>query len=34
MKEKAEGYLNALYEQNPKAVGGQLPDEAFYFVEE
>ena len=34
MKEKAEVYLNALYEQNPKAVGGQLPDEAFYFVEE
>lgn len=34
MKEKAEGYLNVLYEQNPKAVGGQLPDEAFYFVEE
>ena len=34
MKEKAEGYLNALYEQNPKAVGGQLPDEAFYFAEE
>lgn len=33
MQKKAQGYLNALYEQNPKAVGGKLPDEAFYFVE-
>ncbi len=28
MQKKAQGYLNALYEQNPKAVGGKLPDEA------
>lgn len=26
-----DGYLQVLYAQNPQAVGGQLPDEAFYF---
>lgn len=31
MKEKLSGYLNVLYEQNPKAVGGQLPGEDFYY---
>lgn len=32
MKEKLSGYLNSLLEQNPEAVGGQLPDEAFYYT--
>lgn len=31
MKEKLSGYLQVLMEQNPKSVGGQLPDEEFYF---
>ncbi len=32
MKAKVSGYLSALYEQNPAAVGGTLPDEAFYLI--
>ncbi len=32
MKEKVSGYLNALYEQDPKSVGGKLPDEEFYYI--
>ena len=31
MKAKLSGYLSVLFEQNPKAVGGALPDDAFYF---
>lgn len=31
MKEKLEGYLKVLMEQNPKAVGGVLPGEDFYY---
>lgn len=31
MKDKLSGYLNVLYNQNPQAVGGTLPDEAFYY---
>lgn len=31
MKEKLSGYLSVLFEQNPKSVGGALPDDAFYF---
>ena len=31
MKEKLSGYLNVLFEQNPKAVGGALPDDGFYY---
>lgn len=27
----AEGYLQALYDQNPKAVGGAMPGEDFYY---
>ncbi len=25
------GYLNTLNEQNPQTIGGQLPDEDFYY---
>jgi NitT/TauT family transport system substrate-binding protein len=32
MKQKVSGYLNALYEQEPKAVGGKLPSEDFYYL--
>ncbi|MDD6884828.1 MAG: ABC transporter substrate-binding protein [Eubacteriales bacterium] len=34
MMEKVSGYLSALYAQNPEAVGGTLPDEAFYYLGE
>ena len=32
MKKALSGYLNVLYEVDPKAVGGKLPDDAFYAV--
>lgn len=32
MHSKLSGYLNVLFEQNPKSVGGELPDEDFYFA--
>ncbi|HWP79949.1 MAG TPA: ABC transporter substrate-binding protein [Candidatus Acidoferrum sp.] len=31
MTTKTDGYLAALYEQNPDSVGGKLPDEDFYL---
>ena len=31
MYEKLSGYLSVLYEQNPKAVGGALPESDFYY---
>lgn len=31
MKEKLSKYLEALYSQEPAAVGGKLPDETFYY---
>ena len=31
MKEKLSGYLNVLNEQNPKSVGGSLPEDDFYY---
>lgn len=31
MKTSLEGYLKVLFEQNPKAVGGAMPDDAFYY---
>lgn len=31
MKEKLSGYLQILYDQNPEAVGGNLPGDDFYF---
>ena len=33
MKEKVSGYLEVLFEANPKSVGGTLPDDAFYYSE-
>ncbi|MGL5414097.1 MAG: ABC transporter substrate-binding protein [Clostridium sp.] len=32
MKAKLESYLEILNDKNPKAVGGKLPNEDFYFV--
>ena len=34
LKEKLSGYLEVLYEQNPKAVGGALPGADFYYPAE
>ena len=34
MAQKAGGYLNALFAQNPASVGGSVPDEAFYYYAE
>lgn len=31
MKARVSGYLQVLYDQNPQAVGGALPDDAFYY---
>lgn len=32
MKTKVSGYLNVLFEQNPKSVGGNLPKDEFYYI--
>jgi len=32
MKTKINGYLNALYQQNPESVGGKLPTDDFYYI--
>lgn len=32
MKERIEAYLHVLYNQNPKAIGGAMPAEDFYYV--
>ncbi len=32
MKTQLSGYLATLLEQNPEAIGGSLPDDAFYYV--
>ncbi len=31
MQDKLGGYLEELYAQNPKAVGGALPEDGFYY---
>jgi NitT/TauT family transport system substrate-binding protein len=31
MKEKLSGYLQTLFDQNPKSVGDKMPDEGFYY---
>jgi len=33
MKQALSGYLSVLFEQDPKAVGGALPEEEFYYVQ-
>lgn len=32
MKNALSGYLEVLFEQNPTAVGGKLPEDGFYYV--
>jgi NitT/TauT family transport system substrate-binding protein len=32
MKTAVEGYLSVLFEQNPKSVGGALPEDDFYYA--
>ena len=32
MQKSLSGYLKVLFEQNPKSVGGKLPEDNFYFV--
>ncbi len=32
LRARLNGYLSILYDQNPKAVGGAIPGEDFYFV--
>lgn len=34
MKTALSGYLQVLYNQDPAAVGGQLPDDGFYYIAE
>ena len=34
MKTRLSGYLEALYEMEPSAVGGQMPDDGFYYLHE
>jgi len=31
MQQKLNGYLKVLFNQNPKSIGGKLPDETFYY---
>ena len=33
MKSAVSGYLSVLESQNPEAVGGAVPDDAFYYIE-
>ncbi|MCR4817713.1 MAG: PhnD/SsuA/transferrin family substrate-binding protein [Fretibacterium sp.] len=33
MREAVKGYLKVLFEAEPRSVGGALPDDAFYFME-
>jgi NitT/TauT family transport system substrate-binding protein len=34
MKAKIGGYLKTLFDQNPDAVGGTLPDDGFYYIKQ
>ena len=34
MKEQLSGYLQTLFDQNPKAVGGAMPSDEFYYTGE
>ena len=33
MKSKLNGYLETLFKQNPDSVGGEIPDDDFYYTE-
>ena len=32
MKTKLSGYLQVLFDANPKSIGGAMPDDAFYYI--
>ena len=34
MKTSVSAYLKTLYDANPQSIGGELPDDAFYYVSE
>jgi len=34
MKSAASAFINLLYTANPQSVGGKLPDDGIYYVEE
>ncbi len=34
MRDQIKGYLKALYDQNPASVGGELPDDTFYILDQ
>ena len=34
MKSSIDTYLNVLYNSDPTSVGGQLPDDSFYYINE
>ena len=34
MKTKVSSYLKVLFDANPKAAGGKLPDDGIYYVAE
>lgn len=33
MKDKLSGYLQVLFEANPKSIGGKMPADDFYYVQ-
>ena len=33
MKSDVSGYLQTLFDQNPKSVGGTLPGDDFYYIQ-
>ena len=34
MQTKVSGYLSVLFDQDPSSIGGQIPDEGFYYIHE
>ena len=32
MKTALSGYLQVLFDQDPKSVGGKLPEDSFYYI--
>jgi NitT/TauT family transport system substrate-binding protein len=32
MKQKVTGYLKALFDQNPKSIGGKMPEDDFFYI--
>ena len=34
MQTKVSGYLSVLFDLDPTSIGGQLPDEGFYYIHE